>query len=145
MADFHKRVRKNERFKFIKWFTFLKTVNHFSKIKKNLLIKLKIIFVDHYFRLHQSQKKKYFLKNILHTNKQTKPYFSRAGGFCIMGAQVNFRLFWPFHLSWPLVEIRILGFHVNSSKYTVQIGRNSPTQNRNLSLKRFNFNIIPTT
>jgi len=38
-----------------KRFTVLKIVNRFSKIKETFTIKLKIIYVDHYFCLYQTQ------------------------------------------------------------------------------------------
>jgi len=41
-------------FNFGKRFTVFKTVNHFSKIKKTFTVKLKIIFVDHYFCPYQT-------------------------------------------------------------------------------------------
>jgi hypothetical protein len=70
VANFHKRACKKEEFKFKKRFTVL---NRFSKIKWTFSVKLKIIHVDYYFRLHQTQKKylKYFLKIILHSNKRS--------------------------------------------------------------------------
>jgi hypothetical protein len=40
---------ENEMFKVEKWFTVLKIVNHFSKIKDEFSVKRKIFFVDHYF------------------------------------------------------------------------------------------------
>jgi hypothetical protein len=36
--------------------TVLKTVNYFSKIKEAFRVKLKMIFVDHYFYTHQTPK-----------------------------------------------------------------------------------------
>jgi hypothetical protein len=44
-----KRACKNEEFNFGKQFTVLKTVNRFRKIKEVFTVKLKMIFVDHYF------------------------------------------------------------------------------------------------
>jgi hypothetical protein len=43
VANFYKRSCKNEEFKSFK------TVNRFSKIKEVFTVKLKMIFVDHYF------------------------------------------------------------------------------------------------
>jgi replicative DNA helicase len=54
-------------FKSIKRFTILKAVNRFSKIKETFTVKLKMIFVDYHFQLHQTPKN---TKNILHRNKQ---------------------------------------------------------------------------
>jgi hypothetical protein len=54
-----------------KWFTVLKNVNKFSKIKKEFLVKEKISFVNYYFTSHQTPEniKKYFIKIILRQNK----------------------------------------------------------------------------
>jgi len=49
-----KRACKDKEFNFGKRFTVFKTVNHFSKIKEGFTIKLKITFVDHYFRPYQT-------------------------------------------------------------------------------------------
>jgi hypothetical protein len=45
---------KDEEFNFEKRFTVFKTVNSFSKIKEAFTIKLKMIFVNHYFRPYQT-------------------------------------------------------------------------------------------
>jgi len=45
-----KRACKDEEFNFEKRFMVLKIVNRFPKIKETFTVKLKIIFVDHYFR-----------------------------------------------------------------------------------------------
>jgi hypothetical protein len=42
---------ENEMFKVGKWFMVLKIVNHFSKIKEEFSVKMKIFYVDHYFTL----------------------------------------------------------------------------------------------
>jgi hypothetical protein len=50
------------------------TVNRFLKIKKTFTIKLKMIFIDHHFLLHQVSKikyKKYFPKSILGPTKRS--------------------------------------------------------------------------
>jgi hypothetical protein len=49
-----KRVCKNKEFNFRKLFTVLKIVNRFPKIKKTFTVKLKMIFVDHYFCSYQT-------------------------------------------------------------------------------------------
>jgi hypothetical protein len=46
-----KRACKDEEFNFRKRFTVL---NRFSKIKEAFTVRLKMIFVDHYFRLYQT-------------------------------------------------------------------------------------------
>jgi hypothetical protein len=56
VTDSHKRACKNEEFKFRKQFTVLKTINCFPKIKEAFTVKLKIIFVDYYFRGYQTLK-----------------------------------------------------------------------------------------
>ena len=45
------RVRQfeNEMLKIENWFTVLKTVNHFSKIKEEFSVKGKMFFVNYYF------------------------------------------------------------------------------------------------
>jgi hypothetical protein len=65
------------------YYTVLRTVNHFSKIKKAFSVKLKMISVDHHFRLYQTPKNKklyiyiyiyiYFRKYF--TPKQIEPRF----------------------------------------------------------------------
>jgi len=51
------------------FFYLKKIVNRFLKMKETFTVKLKIIFVDHHFELHQTLKNtKYFSKNILHPN-----------------------------------------------------------------------------
>jgi hypothetical protein len=49
-----KHTCKNEEFNFEKWFTVLKIVNRFLEIKEAFTVKLKKIFVDHYFRPYQT-------------------------------------------------------------------------------------------
>jgi hypothetical protein len=56
VADSHKRGYKNEKFKSRKRFTVFKTLNRFSKIEEIFTVKLKIIFIDHYFCPHQTPK-----------------------------------------------------------------------------------------
>jgi hypothetical protein len=70
-SDSYKCVCKNEKFNSRKRFMVFKTVNRFPKIKNAFRVKLKIISVDHDFRLHQTPKKcqKYFSKIILRWNK----------------------------------------------------------------------------
>jgi hypothetical protein len=50
VADFHKHPCKNEEFKFRKRFMI------FLKIKEAFTVKMKMIFVYHHFRLHQTPK-----------------------------------------------------------------------------------------
>jgi hypothetical protein len=61
------------------YYTVLRTVNHFSKIKKAFSVKLKMISVDHHFRLYQTLKNKklyiYISENILHSNKLSLDLF----------------------------------------------------------------------
>jgi hypothetical protein len=49
----HARIKE---FKSRKRFGVLKIVNRFSKIKEAFTVKLKMIFIDHYFRPHQTPK-----------------------------------------------------------------------------------------
>jgi hypothetical protein len=49
VADSHKRACKNEEFK-------SRTVNRFPKIKEAYIVKLKMIFVNHYFRPYETPK-----------------------------------------------------------------------------------------
>jgi hypothetical protein len=57
--------------KSIKRFTIFKIVIRFPKIKEAFMVKLKMIFVDHYFCPHQTPKnaEKHFTENILLRNK----------------------------------------------------------------------------
>jgi hypothetical protein len=45
---------KDKEFNFRKRITVFKTVNHFLKIKEAFTVKLKMIFIDHYFRSYQT-------------------------------------------------------------------------------------------
>jgi hypothetical protein len=47
---------ENMTFKLEKWFTVLKNENHFTEIKEDFSVKLKMISVDYYFTPHQTQK-----------------------------------------------------------------------------------------
>jgi hypothetical protein len=49
-----KRACKNEEFNFEKRFIVFKTVNRFPKIKETFTVKLKMIFVGHYFCPYQT-------------------------------------------------------------------------------------------
>jgi len=70
VADFHKRVYKDEELKSIKQITVFKTVNRFLKIKKTFTVKVKMISVDHHFQLRQTP------KNILGSNRHSIKCFS---------------------------------------------------------------------
>jgi hypothetical protein len=47
---------ENVTLKLEKWFTVLKRGNHFTEIKEDFSVKLKMIFVDYYFTPHQTPK-----------------------------------------------------------------------------------------
>jgi hypothetical protein len=54
-----------------KQFTVFKTINHFSKIEEAFSVKLKMVFIYHHFRLHQTP------KNILRQMISLELFYSR--------------------------------------------------------------------
>jgi hypothetical protein len=55
-----------------KWFTVLKRGNHFTEIKEDFSVKLKIVSVDYYFTPHQTPKNTKIISENHFTSKQTE-------------------------------------------------------------------------
>jgi hypothetical protein len=55
------RVKRLEYAIFNTYYTVLRTLNHFPKIKEAFSVKLKIISFEHHFRLHETPKNNIYI------------------------------------------------------------------------------------